>query len=95
MPEDHLFEVIAALRSLVEQAADPAAPLTNRLTASVAASPYLEALTRNLVNDARAGGSTWDDLAHSFGTTPTNVRARFGSYRSYDDDEAADEAADE
>lgn len=87
MAEEHLREAITALRSLVEQAADPDAPTTNRLTASVAASPYLEALTRNLVNVAREGGATWDDLAQSFGTTPTNVKARFGSYRSYDDDD--------
>lgn len=87
MAEDHLRETLAALRSLFEQAADDGKPLTDRLTASVAAAPYLEALTRSLVNDARDTGATWDDLAHSFGTTPTNVRARFGSYRSYDDDE--------
>lgn len=87
MAEEHLRETLAALRSLFEQAADADAPLTNRLTASVAAAPYLEALTRSLVNDARDDGATWDDLAHSFGTTPQNVRARFGSYRSYDDDE--------
>jgi hypothetical protein len=87
MPEEHLTEVITALRSLVEQAADSAEPVTARLTASVAAAPYLEALTRNLVNDAREHGASWEDIAHSFGTTPANVKARFGSYRSYDDDE--------
>lgn len=87
MAEEHLRESILALRSLVDQAADAEASITDRLAATVAASPYLDALTRSLVNDARENGSTWDDLAHSFGTTPANVRARFGSYRSYGDDD--------
>lgn len=85
MPIDTSGESFVALRSLLDQIADNDNPATARIAATIAAQQYLEALTRALVDEAlEREGATWDDLAHSFGTTPANVKSRFGSYRRYD-----------
>lgn len=87
MATDPIAEPLAALHGLVNQAGNTEEGINARLAASIAAGPYLEALTRTLVNEAREQGSTWDEIGEAFGTSPTNVKARFGSYRSYDDDD--------
>ncbi len=85
MPVDTSGESFIALRSLLDQIADNDNPATARIAATIAAQQYLEALTRALVDEAlEQEGATWDDLAQSFGTTPANVKSRFGSYRRYD-----------
>jgi transcriptional regulator with GAF, ATPase, and Fis domain len=85
MPIDTSGESYMALRSLLDQVADNDSPATARIAATIAAQQYLEALTRTLVDEAlEQEGATWDDLAQSFGTTPANVKSRFGSYRRYD-----------
>ena len=85
MPIDTSGESFVALKSLLEQIADNESPATTRIAATIAAQQYLEALTRALVDQAlEQEGATWDDLAESFGTTPANVKSRFGSYRRYD-----------
>ncbi len=85
MPIDTSGESFVALKSLLEQIADNESPATTRIAATIAAQQYLEALTRALVDQAlEEEGATWDDLAESFGTTPANVKSRFGSYRRYD-----------
>ncbi len=85
MPIDTSGESFLALRSLLDQIADNDSPATARIAATIAAQQYLEALTRTLVDEAlEQEGATWDDLAMSFGTTPANVKSRFGSYRRYD-----------
>ncbi len=89
MPIDTSGESFVALQSLLDQIVDNASPTASRIHATIAAQQFLEALTRQLVDEALEGGATWDDLAHAFGTSPTNVKSRFGSYRRYDDDEGA------
>ena len=85
LPIDTSGEAFIALRSLLDQVADNDSPATARIAATIAAQQYLEALTRTLVDEAlEQEGATWDDLAESFGTTPANVKSRFGSYRRYD-----------
>jgi hypothetical protein len=84
LPIDTSGESFLALRSLLDQLADNESPATARIAATIAAQQYLEALTRTLVDEALEEGATWDDLAESFGTTPANVKSRFGSYRRYD-----------
>ncbi len=85
MPIDTSGESFVALRSLLDQIADNDSRATTRIAATIAAQQYLEALTRALVDQAlEEEGATWDDLAESFGTTPANVKSRFGSYRRYD-----------
>lgn len=85
VPIDTSGESFVALTSLLEQIADNDSPATTRIAATIAAQQYLEALTRALVDQAlEEEGATWDDLAESFGTTPANVKSRFGSYRRYD-----------
>lgn len=66
------------------QATDQELPLEGRLAAVNIAKQYLEGLTRELVEEARDAGQSWDDLAAVFGTSAANLRSRFGSYRSYD-----------
>ncbi|MDQ4134172.1 MAG: hypothetical protein M3179_13455 [Actinomycetota bacterium] len=78
-------EVVLALRGLIDQMGDESVPVVSRIAASVQVNPYLEAFTRRLVDEAREEGASWDDLAHAFGTSPQNVKSRFGSYRDYDD----------
>ncbi|MGI9022160.1 MAG: hypothetical protein ACR2HV_02780 [Acidimicrobiales bacterium] len=86
MPIDTSGESFVALRSLLDQVADNTSPAASRIHATIAAQQFLEALTRTLVDEALEEGASWDDLAQSFGTTPANVKSRFGTYRTYDDD---------
>ncbi len=67
------------------QAADEALPIEGRLAAVNIARQYLEAMTREMVTEAREAGQSWEDLADVFGTSAQNLKARFGSYREYDD----------
>ena len=73
------------LDSCLEQAADESQPMDARLAAINIARQYLEALTREMVVEAREAGQSWDDLADAFGTSAANLKSRFGSYREYDD----------
>lgn len=86
MPIDTSGESFIALRSLLDQISDNEIPPATRIAATIAAQQFLESLTRRLVDDALEQGATWDDLGEAFGTSPTNVKSRFGSYRKYDDD---------
>lgn len=86
MPIDTSGESFIALRSLLDQISDNEIPAATRIAATIAAQQFLESLTRRLVDDALEQGATWDDLGEAFGTSPTNVKSRFGSYRKYDDD---------
>jgi hypothetical protein len=67
------------------QVADESLPIEGRLAAVNIARQYLEGLTRELVEEAREAGQTWDQLAEVFGTSAQNLKSRFGSYREYDD----------
>jgi len=67
------------------QAADVGLPIDGRLASVNIARQYLEGLTREMVGEARESGSSWDELAEVFGTSPQNLKSRFGSYREYDD----------
>ena len=73
------------LDSCLDQAGDESLPLEGRLAAVNIARQYLEGLTREMVDQAREAGHTWDDLADIFGTSAPNLKSRFGSYREYDD----------
>lgn len=85
MPEEEpLDEIVVGLGRLLEQAQDAANPAPSRIVAVVQARAYLEALTRRLVNEARETGSTWEELAVIFGTSPVNAKARYGDYNDYD-----------
>jgi L-amino acid N-acyltransferase YncA len=86
MTDDALRDLVAQLRQLLEQAADDSAPVLPRITTAVAAHGYLDALTRQLVTEAREKGHSWEELAVVFATSPANVQYRFGSIRQYDDD---------
>jgi hypothetical protein len=85
VPPEAPDEVVLALGALIAQMGDTSVPVVSRIAASVQVGPYVEAFTRRLVDEARDGGASWDDLAHAFGTSPQNVKSRFGSYRDYDD----------
>lgn len=67
------------------QASDESLDIEGRLAAVNIARQYLEGLTRELVDEAREAGQSWEDLAGAFATSPQNLKARFGSYREYDD----------
>jgi hypothetical protein len=82
---DPADEVVVGLTRLVAQARDGSESVTARITAAIAARNYLEAFTRRLVSEARESGSSWEEIAQLFGTSPMNARARFGDYRDYDD----------
>jgi hypothetical protein len=86
MTDDPRRELVAQLAHLIDQAADDSAPILPRITTAIAANGYLEALTRQLVGDARDKGHSWEDLAGVFGTSAVNVQHRFGALRRYDDD---------
>ena len=86
MTDDPSRELVDHIRRLLQQAADPAAPPVPRITAVLAIKPYVESLTRQLVEDARRAGSSWDDLAAVFATSAANLQLRFGDMRSYDDE---------
>jgi hypothetical protein len=75
----------ARLDSCLAQAGDEDLPLEGRLAAVNIARQYLEGLTREMVDEAREAGQSWDDLADVFGTSAQNLKSRFGSYREYDD----------
>jgi hypothetical protein len=85
VPDDPNDEVLVSLNRLIEQAKDDDNPATARIHAAIAAKTYLEALTRRLVNKAREDGTSWDDIAVLFGTSPINAKARWGDYNDYDD----------
>jgi hypothetical protein len=80
-------ESIVGFRALVAQIVDPSLPATGRIAATNAARSYLEAITRNLVAEARKDGTTWQEIADLFVTSERNVKARFGDIRNYEDDE--------
>lgn len=86
MADDPLRDLVGQLGRLLEQAADDSAPVLPRITSSIAAQGYLDALTRQLVGEAREKGHSWDELAVVFATSPANVQYRFGALRQYDDD---------
>lgn len=83
--EEPLDEITIGLSRLIEQAQDGDNPAVSRIVAVVQARAYLEALTRRLVNEARETGSTWEELAVLFGTSPINAKARYGDYNDYGD----------
>jgi len=78
-------ESVQGLRSLVNQIADPSVPAVTRIAATNASRSYLEAITRNLVEEARNDGVTWLEIADLFVTSERNVKARFGDLHKYDD----------
>ncbi len=78
-------ESVQGLRSLVNQIADPSVPAVTRIAATNASRSYLEAITRNLVEEARNEGVTWLEIADLFVTSERNVKARFGDLHQYDD----------
>ncbi len=80
-------EPVVALYRLLTQARDATTPPLSRITAAIAARTFLESLTRRLVVEAREGGATWEEIAVVFGTSPMNIKARFGDYRQYEDEE--------
>ena len=82
-------ESIVGLRSLVDQISDPARPAAERIAATNAARSFLEAVTRNLVAEARKEGTSWTDIADLFVTSERNVKARFGDLHDYGDDDDA------
>jgi uncharacterized NAD(P)/FAD-binding protein YdhS len=79
-------ESIVGLRSLVTQITDRSSPAVARIAATNAARSYLEAITRNLVEEARKEGVTWLQIADLFVTSERNVKARFGDLHDYGDD---------
>ena len=85
MPPEPESESIVGLRSLVAQITDPSRPAVARIAATNAARSYLEAITRNLVEEARKEGTTWLEIADLFVTSERNVKARFGDLHDYGD----------
>ena len=79
-------ETTVALYRLLSQCRDDASPPLSRVTAAIAARTFLESLTRRLVGEAREAGAGWEEIAVVFGTSPMNVKARFGDYNRYDDE---------
>lgn len=94
MPIDPQGEPYVALNQLVDQLVVESVPALARLHAAIAAVSYLEAINRQLVDDALAQGATWQELADVFVTSVANVRMRFGSYRNYDDEEGEPDEKD-
>lgn len=80
-------ESITGLRSLVDQITDPSRPATSRIAATNAARSFLEAITRNLVAEARTEGTSWLEIADLFVTSERNVKARFGDLQNYEDED--------
>ena len=80
-------ESIVGLRHLMVQIADRSLPATGRIAATNAARSYLEAVTRNLVEEARKEGATWLEIADLFVTSERNVKARFGDLHDYGDND--------
>ncbi|MDQ3979097.1 MAG: hypothetical protein M3314_06030 [Actinomycetota bacterium] len=79
-------ETTLGLYRLLAQARDGTTPPLSRITAAIAARTFLESLTRRLVNDAREEGASWEEIAAVFGTSPMNIKARFGDYNRYEDE---------
>ena len=77
-------EIILGLTRLIDQAKDESIPPVPRIQAVISARAYLDGLTRRLVNDARELGSTWEEIAVVFGTSPVNAKARYGDYNDYE-----------
>lgn len=82
-------ESITGFKALVAQIVDPSLPATGRIAATNAARSFLEAITRNLVAEARKGGTSWLEIADLFVTSERNVKARFGDLHDYGDDDDA------
>ena len=80
-------ESIVGLRSLVDQITDTSQPATSRIAATNAARSFLEAVTRNLVEEARKAGTSWAEIADLFVTSERNVKARFGDLHDYGDND--------
>lgn len=80
-------ESISGFKALVAQIVDPSLPATGRIAATNAARSYLEAITRNLVAEARQSGTSWQEIADLFVTSERNVKARFGDLHDYGDDD--------
>ncbi|MGI8983445.1 MAG: hypothetical protein ACR2HM_02745 [Acidimicrobiales bacterium] len=80
-------ESITGFKALVVQIVDPELPATGRIAATNAARSFLEAITRNLVAEARKGGTSWLEIADLFVTSERNVKARFGDLHDYGDDD--------
>ena len=80
-------ESIVGLRSLVAQITDTSQPAVARIAATNAARSFLEAITRNLVEQARKDGATWLEIADLFVTSERNVKARFGDLHDYGNDD--------
>lgn len=80
-------ESILGLRHLVNQIADTSLPAAGRIAATNAARSYLEAVTRNLVEQARKEGTSWLQIADLFVTSERNVKARFGDLHDYGDND--------
>ena len=80
-------ESIVGFKALVAQIVDPSLPATGRIAATNAARSYLEAVTRNLVEEARKDGVTWLEIADLFVTSERNVKARFGDLHDYGDND--------
>ena len=85
MTDEAHQDLVAQLGHLLDQAADARTPVMPRITAAIAARGYLEALTRQLVGEAREQGQSWEKLAEVFATSPANVKYRFGPTRQHDD----------
>lgn len=84
--DERQAELIETVRRMVDQVADEGESALSRVASCIAAAQYFEAMIRTLVDEAREAGTTWDELGSTFGTTGANVRARFGSYRRYEDE---------
>ena len=80
-------ESIVGLRHLVDQIGDTSRPAAARIAATNAARSFLEAVTRNLVEEARKEGTSWEEIADLFVTSERNVKARFGDLHDYGDDD--------
>ncbi len=86
MAEGARQELVEQISHLLGQAAETEGPVLARITTAIAVGPYLDALVRDLVSEAREQGHSWEEVAEVFATSPANVKHRFGSYRQYDDD---------
>ena len=76
-------EYVVALNSLFAQMSDTSVRALVRIACTNIARTYLESATRSLVEDARAEGATWLEIADVFATSERNVRARFDSLHDY------------
>ncbi len=86
MADDPRQDLVEQISHLLGQAVDGDSAVLPRITTAIAVGPYLDALVRDLVTEAREQGHSWEELAEVFVTSPANVKHRFGSYRQHDDD---------